>query len=147
MKLGIDEILSQANKLKAKDKRLEFLRKHVSGTLIDVMRLGLQKADFTWILTKAKYEYNPSGYVDQQGVLFQSLRKIPRYFLEGNELPHITDEKRDLLWVQFLEALDTGDAKLMESIRQGVWPYRNINESIMKEAFPEVFGAVLPAEE
>lgn len=135
MKLGIAEILEKADKVMTKDEKVEILQKNASGVLIDVLKLFYDEPRWEWGLESKKADYKPSPYPDSHAALFQNLKKIPKYFLL-DVAPHLTQEKKESMYVQFLEGLDAADAQLIEGIRVRKFPYKTINKNVVKAAFP-----------
>jgi hypothetical protein len=144
MRLGIAEIFEKVEAAETTEQRVAILRKNGSEinntTLATVIRWCMD-ADTPWHsdLPKSKVEYTPNPFFDQHMMLQQSLRQVPRHFFEGGT--PMPAEKRELLWIKFLESIDKDDARVMEAVRlRTTLPYKSITRKLIKEAFPGFLG-------
>jgi len=46
--------------------------------------------------------------------------------------------KREQMWIGMLEGIPLMEAKLIDLVKDGVWPFKNITKEIVQKAFPEV---------
>ena len=42
------------------------------------------------------------------------------------------------MWIQLLEGIPSKEAELMDLVKDGVWPFKNITKNVAQKAFPEV---------
>lgn len=144
MRLGIAEIFAKVEEAKTNDERIAILRKHGSEinntTLATVLRYAMDpKTSWHPDLPKEKVKWKQNPYLDQQMMLGQMLRMLPRHFFEGST--PMSAEKRTNLWIQFLEGIDYDDARVMECVRlRTTLPYKSITRKLIKEAFPGFLG-------
>lgn len=138
MKLGISEILERADKLPVAEKK-DFIIKNDSYVLRSVFWLAYSEPKVEWRLTKKKYEYKPSSFIDMEGMLINKFKFVKRYFLKESETDH-SEEVVEKLWIEFLENLDPKDAVLMEALRNHTLPYKSLTKVYITKTFPELFG-------
>ena len=151
MRLGIAEIFAKVEEATTNEERIAILRKHGSEinntTLATVLKYAMDtKTPWHPDLPKEKVKWKPNEFFDQQMMLGQMLRKVPRHFFEGGT--PMPAEKRTMLWIQFLEGIDKDDARVMEAVRlRSTLPYKSITRKLIKEAYPGFLGEEVKAEE
>lgn len=144
MRLGIAEIFAKVEAAETTEERVALLRKHgseINNTTLATVLKWCMDADTPWHpdLPKNKVKFRPNPYLDQHMMLAQNLRQIPRHFFEGGT--PMSAEKRELLWIKFLESIDKDDARVMEAVRlRTTLPYKSITRKLVKEAFPGFLG-------
>jgi hypothetical protein len=134
MKLGLAETLRLASEKKGEE-RVEFLQKNDSPSLRRILQLCFNP-EAPWALPEGNPPYKPLDLPDQQGRLYAELRRL-YLFLEGgnNNLKPI---RREFLYIQLLESIDPEDAELLLSIKEGRLPYKGMQESVVRKAFPDL---------
>lgn len=50
----------------------------------------------------------------------------------------IPPSKRESMWIGMLEGIPVMEAKLIDLVKDGVWPFKNITKDVAQKAFPEV---------
>lgn len=135
MKLGISEILKNANEISNKANRIKYLQENNSITLQKIFELAYHPA-VKWALPPGPAPYEPSKFTDSEGMLYSEMRRM-YLFLEGGNTD-LSPTRREMLFVQLLECLDAEDAKLILSVKEKKIPYKNINETLVREAFPGI---------
>lgn len=135
---GAGEYFKRISELKTKKQKIDELRKPVQHQEIysAIIDLCFNKK-FIWLLPETPtpdFQKNVKS-ADLQTMLFSSMRKI-RPFLAQNGYDNLTRSRREQLWIQFLESLDTDDADLMESIRFRKMPYKGLTKKLFEEAYP-----------
>lgn len=130
MIVGISEILEQCSKL-PKEQRVAHLQKFDSTPLRAILQYALDPR-VEWDLPKGKPPYKPCELHDQEGRLYQDVRKF-QYFVKGNNIHHI---KRETMFIEFIEGLAPKDAELICAVKDKKIPYKGINASLVNNAFP-----------
>lgn len=134
MKLGIAEIMKLASEQPTDKKRIETLRKHGSPALVEAFRLAYHP-DVSWDLPREwKPEYEKNPYLDQEPTLYQSMRKMGKFLVDG--YPGLTIEKKKLLFVQLLESVAPLDAELLVSMKARKIPWSKLGPKTVRLAFP-----------
>jgi hypothetical protein len=74
------------------------------------------KQNFVWNIPNTSIPpYKPSPHVESHGMLYRQTRKL-RYFIKGYDGENLTQYRREFLFIEMLESIDQGDAKLMEKV-------------------------------
>lgn len=140
MRLGIAEIFAKVEEAKTQEEKIAVLQAHgpaKNNTGLSTFLRWMMEKETPWHpdLPEEKVKFVPSPYFDQQIMLYQKIKMIPRHFWEGGtEMPA---EKRTNLWIQLLEGLDKDDARLLEAVRRrSTLPYKTITRKLIREAFP-----------
>lgn len=133
MKLGLSEILSKADKEKTQDGKIDVLRKNDSPSLRRVIQLTFAP-EAKWLLPKGAPPYKPLDLPDANGRLYSEIRRL-YLFLEGGN-PNLKDWRREFLFVQLLESIDSDDANLLVHMKDGKLPYKTITRKLIEKAFP-----------
>tara|TARA_B100002019_G_scaffold55588_1_gene47744 strand:+ start:2525 stop:3043 length:519 start_codon:yes stop_codon:yes gene_type:complete len=60
--------------------------------------------------------------------------KLFKYFVT-EEVPQV---RRETMWIELLEGIPTMEAKLIDLVKDGVWPFKNITKSVAEKAFPNI---------
>lgn len=139
MTYSLSEIFEQASKIKTKKDRIEFLQRHRWNVpLAQIFRLAYDKT-VVWNLPEGDPPYKPSEYTDSQGMLVKEMRRL-YLFLKDQGAPEMTSLKRESLFVGLLESIDSKDAELLLSAKNGKMPYKGLTNAFAREAFPAAFA-------
>tara|TARA_Y100000004_G_C8929016_1_gene419034 strand:- start:850 stop:1368 length:519 start_codon:yes stop_codon:yes gene_type:complete len=60
--------------------------------------------------------------------------KLFKYFVT-EEVPQV---RRETMWIELLEGIPTMEAKLIDLVKDGIWPFKNITKSVAEKAFPNI---------
>lgn len=140
MKLGISEILSLASSQKIKAEKIRILRENDSIQLRFLLQCAFSNA-ITWTLPEGAPPYKPSPELDSQGMFYQEARRL-YLFIEGDGIQKapegLTEKRKEYLFVQLLETLDSNDAATLIAIKDRNMSdkYPGITEKLIKEALP-----------
>ena len=133
------EILCQAELVAKESEDLA-----AQGIRVFSERNGAVKLVLQWVfddninstLPEGKTPYNrdeaPASDLAQTSLRFES-RQF-KYFVT-EEVPQT---RRESMWIQLLEGIPQMEAELMELVKDGVWPFKNITKNVAQKAFPEV---------
>ena len=106
-------------------------------------RNGAVKQIIQWVfddninstLPKGKTPYNrdeaPASDLAQTSLRFE-FRQFKYFCTE--EVPQT---RRETMWIQLLEGIPAKEAELMDLVKDGHWPFKNITKDIAQKAFPE----------
>jgi len=133
MKKSISEILSEVEKAPAKEK-VALLQSYDSMPLKVILQYALDPR-IEWLLPIGIPPYTPTEYLDQHGNLFREIRKVNN-FIKGGNHPDMHPIRREVLFIQFIEALDPADAILLCHVKDKKIPYKGINAKLVNSAFP-----------
>lgn len=137
MLLGMSEILANADKLKTKKEKIEYLQRngqHIGFKML--LKMNFDK-NLVWDLPPDTPPYKElSENMDQHGMLYQEMRKMYNFHRGGN--PNLRQTKRESLFIQLLESIQPDDAKLVLAVKDKKLTkiYKTLNDKIISEAFP-----------
>lgn len=136
---SISEILKEVSEQTKTEDKVRILHQNQDNTVL----MGVLKVAFDdrikFLLPEGAPPYKPSGFIDNQVVLYREWRKM-NHFIEGMGFEHLDQKKREKLFVELLENVDKDDAILIISIKDKKIPYPGINKKLVNKAFPELLG-------
>lgn len=135
MVVGVAEFLEKVSKLKSKKERIEALKYNDSYPLRTVLQAAFDKR-IKFLLPDTDPPYKENDLVDQQHVFLRDCRKLV-YFCEG-PYSNIPKAKRENMFIEMLETVDKQDAKMLLQIKNKRLPWKQIDENICREAFPNL---------
>lgn len=137
MKLpSVSTILKDASKIKTQKKRVEFLRSHHPNTLLKTLLKYTYDPNIKFALPPGEPPYTECEVLDNENMLYNEARRL-YLFLEGGN-PDLSDLRREALFIQLLESIDSEDAKLLIAVKDKKLPYKGITEKVVREAFPKL---------
>lgn len=140
MKKGIAEILKECSLISgngSREKKVEFLKQNSSAALKGVLGFCFDPK-IKWMLPEGRPPFKPITKAhDAQEQLYSDVRKL-HLFVESVEYPDLANNKREVLFIEWMEQLDPDDADLMCSIKDRVMPYPGITKKLVQEAFPSI---------
>ncbi len=135
MSKPISYVLEFTDKLKTKEQRIECLRQNDGGALRQILRFAF--GGVKWLLPEGDPPYIPNEDQNSERGLYNEARKL-YLFVEGGN-PNLTDSKREALFIQFLQNINTEDAKLILAMKDGKLPWKNLDATLALEAFPDLY--------
>jgi hypothetical protein len=130
------EILTQVSKMKTKKEKVSFLRQYQTDALRMVCKSSFDPK-IVWELPDGDVPYRendaPEGTEHTQ--LHQEVRKLYHFIKGGN--PQLTQNKRELMFVQMLEGLHKDEALLLVAAKDKKLhrKYKGPSDNVVKEAF------------
>lgn len=146
MRLSISEVLKIANSKSKIEERVEVLQQNNSFALQHLLRFCFDPR-IEWLLPKGDMDYETGSVIDQEGNFINRARELYLFvkavnndgvWVIGNEM--LGQEKREMLFVRFLEGIDRNDAKLLISVKDKVMPFKNITDKVVLTAFPGLWS-------
>ena len=132
-RVGIAEFFDNLSKIKKREDRLNVLRQNDHFAIKTILQ-GAFDSRIKWLLPPGDPPYKVNDLVDQENVLIKDCRKL-MYFVEGGS-PNLKQTKREAMFIEMLETVTPADAKLLCAIKDKKFPYKNITEDLVREAFP-----------
>lgn len=111
MRKSISEILNEVVGYKTVEEKASFLKKNDSVTLQTVLK-NMYDPTVKCLLPEGAPPYKPSDAKESQGMLFTETRRL-RIFYEGNGYDNLPAIKRENIFIQILEGVDSEDAKVL----------------------------------
>lgn len=139
MVVSISEIIEKTNTFKTKQEKLEWLRKHNSLALRNILVLTYDKSK-KLLLPDTEPPYKPSEAHENHGMLFNQSRKL-KYFVEGFSPEGVNQIKREQIFIEMLESVHKNDAKILIQMIQRK-PFKGITKELINEAFGEIIKDV-----
>lgn len=133
MRKGIAEILNEASKLKTKNEKINYLRQNDNVALRMLLKMNFDN-NLVWDLPETDPPYTPCTYLDQEGMLYNEIRRMYLFHKGGNN--NLSQHKREHLFIQMLESLAPADAKLVLGVKKKKLPYKGLTKNLINEAFP-----------
>lgn len=135
------EILCQAN-IVAKENEDHC----INGLQVFNQRNGAVKPVLQWVFDdniqstlpegKTPYSKNDAPATDLAETSLRFEFKKFKYFVTEQ----IPASKREHMWIQMLEGIPEKEAELIDLVKDGTWPFKNITKDIYEKAFPEVIS-------
>jgi hypothetical protein len=135
MIMSVSEILSNISEEKDVKKRKDLLAQQSKNQAVIAMLQLAFDPNVKFQLPEGDPPYKPCEYLDQQGMLYNSVRKIAMFLDPNSKLPQL---KKEVLFVGVLESLDPQDAKLLLAVKDKKMPYKGITKKLVTETFPNL---------
>jgi hypothetical protein len=132
---SVSEILSNISEEKDVKKRKDLLAQQSKNQGVIAMLQLAFDPNVKFQLPEGDPPYKPCEYLDQQGMLYNSVRKIAMFLDPNSKLPQL---KKEVLFVGLLESLDPQDAKLLLAVKDKKMPYKGITKKLVAETFPNL---------
>jgi len=132
---SVSEILSNISEEKDVKKRKDLLAQQSKNLGVIAMLQLAFDPNVKFQLPEGDPPYKPCEYLDQQGMLYNSVRKIAMFLDPNSKLPQL---KKEVLFVGLLESLDPQDAKLLLAVKDKKMPYKGITKKLVAETFPNL---------
>ena len=139
MDADVYEILCQANIVAKETPDLA-----VQGLQVFNERNGAVKPVLQWAFDvninstlpegKTPYGENNAPATDLTETSLRFEYKIFKYFVT-EQIPVV---KREHMWIGLLEGIPKEEAELIDLVKDGKWPFKNITKEIAKKAFSEI---------
>lgn len=144
--LSVSEIISKTALLESEDEQIDVLRSWATyQTFLNILQFAYD-VNVNILLPYGETKYNPSQAYDDQGKLLHEARKL--YIFVENGLPNLRQDKREALWIEFLESIHKDDARFMEVAKnRKVEEVYGLKESVVRKAFPDLLPHIVEVKE
>jgi len=130
------EILEKVAKLKTKKDKVEYLQKYNTDALRMVVKSSFDPK-IEWALPEGDVPYVPNESPEgtEHTILAGEARRLYNFIKGGN--PQLTQNKREMMFVQLLEGLHEDEAKLVVAAKDKKLHqvYKGLSANVVKEAF------------
>ena len=134
--LGFAEILDKVSKIKSKKEKVTFLRRYQTDALRMICKASFDP-NIIWELPEGDVPYtqNDAPEGTEHTLLAQEARRLYHFIKGGNSA--ITQNKREMMFVQMLEGLHKAEAELLIAAKDKVLhqKYKGLSDNVVKEAF------------
>ena len=129
----LSKIVAEIEKEKTAKKQAEVIRKHNNPSLKEILILTFHPT-VEWKLPEGAPPYKPlAESTDMEGRLYGEVKKSD-YFVNTPQGLQLSSTKRETMFIQLLESLDPGDARLLLRMKD---KDLKIKKEALKEVFPE----------
>lgn len=136
MKKSVYNILKECSEPKSVKERVQRLQQFGIPVVQQILKYAFDP-NIKFLLPEGDPPYKPNGFVDQEGILFSEARKLYLFVEGGNN--NLTKNKREMLFIQFIEGIDKNDAILICAVKDKKLPFKSLTKDIVKQAFPHLF--------
>jgi hypothetical protein len=139
---AVCDVIDGARKEKSVKGKVDFLQKYESVPLKGVLRL-IYDEDVEFMVPDSKPPYKENNLIDLDTMLYREARRL-RIFFKGGGYDNLNQMRRESLFIQLLEDLYPGDAKLLSENMISHTPIKGITRKTVETAFPGLFETPLP---
>lgn len=132
MVIGMAEFLEKIGKYKRTQDKVDALKANDTFAMRVILQATYDPT-VKFLLPEGSPPYKPNELVDQEHVFHKEARMV-QYFVEGFH-PNLAKNKREMMFVEFLERLAPKDAELLINAKDKK-PIKGITIQHVKEAFP-----------
>ena len=130
------EILTRLGKIKSKKDKVNFLKQHNTDALRQIIKSSFDPK-IKWALPFGEVPFIPNEAPEgtEHNVLSYEARKLYHYIEGGN--PQLSQNKREIMFVQLLEGLHPAEAEIVVAAKDKVLhqKYKGLSANVVKEAF------------
>ena len=130
------EILTRLGKIKTKKDKVTFLKQHNTDALRQIIKASIDPK-IKWALPFGEVPFIPNDAPEgtEHNVLSYEARKLYHYIEGGN--PQLSQNKREMMFVQLLEGLHPDEAEIVVAAKDKVLhqKYKGLSDNVVKEAF------------
>ena len=130
------EILTRLGKIKSKKDKVNFLKQHNTDALRQIIKASFDPK-IKWALPFGEVPFIPNDAPEgtEHNVLSYEARKLYHYIEGGN--PQLSQNKREMMFVQLLEGLHPDEAEIVVAAKDKVLhqKYKGLSANVVKEAF------------
>ena len=130
------EILTRLGKIKTKKDKVTFLKQHNTDALRHIIKASFDPK-IKWALPFGEVPFIPNDAPEgtEHNVLSYEARKLYHYIEGGN--PQLSQNKREMMFVQLLEGLHPDEAEIVVAAKDKVLhqKYKGLSDNVVKEAF------------
>ena len=132
MKKGIGEIIKEVKDAKSVGEKIRILQREDNRELRGLLELTYDNR-LTWALPEGNPPYKPlDKSFDNQGMLYSEMRRM-YIFLEGKS--NVNQARREQLFIEILEQLDTDDAALLIEAKDR--KIKGVSKNVVKQAYDD----------
>lgn len=131
------DILDETSKKKTKKEKLDHLRLHHSPQFHWLMNFTFHPG-IIFELPESDPPFQKSPVVGvSEGMLYNLIKKIP-LLVKGGPGSHLPNAKREMFYIQLLEAVDPKEAELLLEVKNKKLPYKGITAKLIEEAYGSI---------
>lgn len=132
-KHALYEIFDLLDKVPDKEGRIASL-KTIPDSVKTVLKYWLHP-DIKFNIPEGEPPFESHNAVNTHNAFWSEIRRLP-IFIVGGGYDHLTNGKRESLFISMLEYIHPKDARLVLNMKDKIWPYETLTVDDIKEAFP-----------
>lgn len=138
---SIANVLLNAGKEKSVKGKIAYLTENGNDSvpLRIILRL-IYDETIEFLVPDSAPPFKPNQLDDLDTMLYREARRM-KIFFNGGGYEGLNQMKRESLFIQLLEDLDAGDAKLLANNVISHTPVKGLTKKTVEAAFPELFSA------
>lgn len=137
IKISIADVINGAAKLKSKNEKIEWLKKHDAVPLRTVLRL-IYDESVEFLVPDTPPPWKKNSLPDTDTMLYREARRL-RIFVKGGGYDDLAQVKRESLFISLLEDIKNEDADLLANNMISHTPVKGLTRKTLEEAFPDLF--------
>ena len=111
-RVPVSEIIRKCSEFKSKEQRVEALRYNAAKIpLIKTLLQYMFDPRIQWLLPTGEVPYQPSKFDEDRLRFYAEARKLYLFVKGGN--PNLKQMRREMLFIEFIQAIDPEDAKFV----------------------------------
>ena len=129
MKKTFHEIFTEVEKKRTKNEKIEVLKANSSAAMKAILGYTYDP-NVKWLLPDGVPPYKPIAEgIEADGRLYSETKKL-YLFVDGpsDTQRNLKQARREQLFIELLETVDPGDAKVLIGMKDGKLPYRGISK-------------------
>lgn len=134
-KFAVHEIFDTLNTIVDTEARRQSLRS-VPDSIKKILHWWIND-NIKFNLPEGAPPFTTQNDVNTHNAFWSEIRRLP-IFIVGGGYDHLTNNKREQLFVGMLEYIHPKDAELVINLKEKVWPYEVFTIEDVKEVFPEL---------
>jgi hypothetical protein len=139
MKKTFHEIFTEVEKKRTKNEKIEVLKANSSAAMKAILGYTYDP-NVKWLLPDGVPPYKPVAEgIEADGRLYSETKKL-YLFVDGpsDTQRNLKQARREQLFIELLETVDPGDAKVLIGMKDGKLPYRGMTRKLVADAFPNI---------
>ena len=132
---SISWILDFTNKLPNDEERIKCMQANVN-VLAPILRYKFDPK-IEWLLPPGEPPYKKNTEKYNEDAFYREIRRLYLFIKGGND--NLKAMRREVLFIDMLEALPEDDAQLLIAMKDRKLPYKNITPKLVLKAFPGLF--------
>lgn len=139
MKKTFHEIFTEVEKKRTKKEKIEVLKANSSAAMKAILGYTYDP-NVKWLLPDGVPPYKPIAEgIEADGRLYSETKKL-YLFVDGpsDTQRNLKQARREQLFIELLETIDPGDAKVLIGMKDGKLPYRGMTRKLVADAFPNI---------
>ena len=139
VKISIAEIINKLQDLKAKEEKIDWLRKNDNVALRTILKYTYD-SKIEFLVPDTPPPWNKNEFEDEaKSLLYREARRL-KIFIKGGGYDNLNKIKRETLFIQLLQDVDNDDADVL-CVMISKKPFKGLTLKTLNEAFPGLIEA------